>query len=573
MGTTHTPDNSSTARSQWDRNGFSKGILIGLLVSIVLHLAFVFSLFVASLLGFNFSLKFDESASIGFMKRAGLAEHGGDQQTAPRYTHVIDITPPPKPAGPDAPTDEELAQMAAAQAQAQEEQAAAEKQQAEQQQAQEAEQKRLAEQQRAERKEKERQAQVSTAANTSKNSAAASAGKDSKSKLGGEKSDGDSQSAKTGGGKGDDKTTPTASKADGNDAASASAQGDAGPRYDLPPGERYPQGTINPIATDLSMWGPEGAQLVVVVRNDRLRTSPHADDVRSVLHAFPDWRTLIGGANLDPLNEIDTTVIASANPKYINQTFLAAMHHIPNKRVVETLSQGEHGGVKWSQKNDRLIGDVTSTRGQDPRQFYIPSDGILIFSQPKFLNDLSSGVAPPQDAKALLEFANLSHAEQVKQLETTKNDLVEPKVRRPRSSAPKRDRGWLKGLSEIASYGGTSRKGLVAMVSTGKVSGMRIQGYRGTMPESIHADIYGDSDVRITGRMIFKNKSEAEAFQKAWPDILNANRSSLNLVGLYTPLNNAELSIDHNELIFELEIAKRAVHRMAVSISQLMKMR
>lgn len=546
----HASSHRSTFRTWLQRLGITRALVVATLLSILLHGSVVGLMGLASFLELPFMVRFEQSAGIGIMSRIGHRLSQNDLQTAPRYTRVVDLTPPPANAGPAAPTEEERAQMLEAQ-EAIERKEAEEARRRKEQEAQQAQEDAEARRKRRAERKAQQDAQAKQDAKPNQESERDAASSSSSSSAANQKSAGNQ---------------------DASDADSDGAP-DAGPRLDLPPGDRYPHGTINPVATDLGMWGPEGARLVVVVRNDRIRSSPHAQSVREVLDSFPDWRTLVGGANLDPLQDVDTTLIASANPRYINQTFLAAIHHIPDERVVSMLSQGDHQGVTWREEKGRIYGDFDARSGHDPRQFFIPTHGVFVLSRPEFLRDLEKQAPTPQGLDAARELARLPKEEQTARL--AQNDWKQPaaKARTPDRRPPTRNDGWLKGIIEISDYGGTQRNGPAAMISTGKISSMQIKGYRGTMPQSMHANVYADADVRVTGRMIFKKQKEAEALQEAWPDVLNANRGSLNLTGLYRPLADADLKIDHNELTFSFTIPNSTMKRLGVSVSQLMQMR
>lgn len=534
----------------WARIGITRSIVIALFLSVLGHGLLVVGMSIASYLELPFAVQFEASQGVGVMSRIGQRLASDAKNTAPRYTNIVDITPPPPVLGPAAPTRDELDTMAQAQDELQErerqaqEQAEREAQRADERAAERRRARRAARAQAQRQAEKDAQGSSDETSQDRREDASAAS------------------STSEEGGAGPDDAQPT-----------QSSDTHGGPRLDLPPGERYPQGTINPVATDLNMWGPEGARLVVVVRNDRLRRSPHAKSVRDVLDSFPDWRTLVGGADIDPLQEVDTTVIASADPRYINQTFLAAMHHMPAEQIVGLISQGDHGGVTWREEKGRLVGDFEPRSGHDPRKFFIPTDGVFVLSRPNFMDDLRAQAPTPRGLEAAIELAQLPKEAQQARLAEGKWKQDAPSARRVSQKPPTRDDGWLRGLMDVADYGGRGSRGVAAMISTGKISSMRIKGYRGKMPQSMHANIYATADVRITGRMIFASKNEAQALRDAWSDILAANRGSLNITGLFRPLADAELSIDHNELIFEFTIPQATVRRLGVSVSQLMEMR
>lgn len=549
-----TPDDSNTTqrplRDLGQRLWSQRAVAIALIASVALHGLAVLGLTIAAHLEMPFAMSFTESSGIAMMNRVGRVFEGAEFQAAPRYTRV-DVTPPPAPLGPAAPTADERAQMQTAQ-EAAEAEAAAREADAREAEAQ-AEAARHAEREAEQAAAQERRAQRRAAAAEQAAEQAAAEARAAAQAAAADPDPGGREDGQAGGV--GDQGTP-----------------DAGPDLGLPPGERYPAGTINPIATDLGMWGPEGARLVVVTRNDRLRASPHAQSVQNLLQAFPDWRTLVGGADLDPLRDIDAMVVASSDPRYINRTFLAAVHHLPTERVVRTLSQGQHGGVAWEQNDGRLIGRPTPNEGVDPRVFFVPTEKIFVFSRPEFMNALQGRAPTPRgmdDAIALTQLSAEAFAEAMKE----DADAEKLRPQRPDETPPLRDTGWLRGLLDIADYGGTDAQGPAIMISTGRIDDMRIQGYRGTMPVGLHANIFATADVGITARALFANRDEAESFRRAWPSILDANRSALTLTGLYRPLADAELSIDHNETIIAFTIPQATVRRLGVTVSQMMQMR
>ncbi|MFT3921991.1 MAG: hypothetical protein QM778_05610 [Myxococcales bacterium] len=58
---------------------------------------------------------------------------------------------------------------------------------------------------------------------------------------------------------------------------------------------------------------PAGAQIAVRVDMARIRKSPLADDVRQLLAAIPDWRALLDGSGIDPIEQLDRFMIATPN--------------------------------------------------------------------------------------------------------------------------------------------------------------------------------------------------------------------------------------------------------------------
>src|SRR6478609_4213156 len=81
-----------------------------------------------------------------------------------------------------------------------------------------------------------------------------------------------------------------------------------------------------PETTDLSPFAPDDAHLVVLLRMDKLRNSPHRAGAEALLSALPDWNTLVVGSDVSPIDDFEALLIATANPHDVTATFLAARY-------------------------------------------------------------------------------------------------------------------------------------------------------------------------------------------------------------------------------------------------------
>lgn len=68
-----------------------------------------------------------------------------------------------------------------------------------------------------------------------------------------------------------------------------------------------------PGAIDKDTRIPAGTQIAVRVDMARIRVSPLADDVRQLLAAIPDWKALLDGSGIDPIETLDRFMIATPN--------------------------------------------------------------------------------------------------------------------------------------------------------------------------------------------------------------------------------------------------------------------
>ena len=80
------------------------------------------------------------------------------------------------------------------------------------------------------------------------------------------------------------------------------------------------------MTADLSQFAPGDAHIQILLRTDRMRSSPHRGAVEYLLHHLPDYNTLVTGSALSPFDDLDALLIATSNPFDVTATFLAARH-------------------------------------------------------------------------------------------------------------------------------------------------------------------------------------------------------------------------------------------------------
>jgi len=89
--------------------------------------------------------------------------------------------------------------------------------------------------------------------------------------------------------------------------------------------------------TGSSLHVPPGAQIAVRVDMARLRESPLAGDVRGLLQAIPDWRALLEGSGIDPLEQLDRLLIATPNLQ--RDKIVVAGRYVGGEQVVRDAVQ------------------------------------------------------------------------------------------------------------------------------------------------------------------------------------------------------------------------------------------
>lgn len=95
-------------------------------------------------------------------------------------------------------------------------------------------------------------------------------------------------------------------------AASDAAVADAGPNK---PRQRDAGEAVASLSSDAGAAArlPPGAQIALRVDMARIRKSPVAAEVRSLLAAIPDWKALLDGSGIDPIEQVDRLLIATPN--------------------------------------------------------------------------------------------------------------------------------------------------------------------------------------------------------------------------------------------------------------------
>jgi outer membrane biosynthesis protein TonB len=163
----------------------------------------------------------------------------------------------------------------------------------------------------------------------------------------------------------------------------------------LPPARRYPEGTLNPVATDVGMWGPEGAASVAIIRADRIRRSDHRDALEGIFSGLADYSDLSRNTSIDIIEDVDALLLASTNVTDWQKTFIAAVHHLDPVYLMAELRRGYPSGVVWEERSGRYWGTpgaATTLR----RRFLIPTQELLIFSPQEFLDPLTEGAPRPR---------------------------------------------------------------------------------------------------------------------------------------------------------------------------------
>jgi hypothetical protein len=250
------------------------------------------------------------------------------------------------------------------------------------------------------------------------------------------------------------------------------------PKPKVPPAPPAPP---PPATTNLAPFAPDDAHVVVLLRMDKLRASPHRAGTETLLAAMPDWDTLVAGSGVSPLDDFDALLIATADPRDATATFLAARHaDTPKLRALtaRTLPPG------------------------DPRVFRTLGPGLTVLTQPEAARKLeSNAVDMGVDAQ----------------------------------------RGWLRQLEQFDRVA-QAADGPALLLTVPDVPSLLSFGSELPTPLALALATTAEASPSLHAQLVFANDKEAQRFAAAWPEILARYRTATALLGLSTALDGLKLT-------------------------------
>jgi hypothetical protein len=188
--------------------------------------------------------------------------------------------------------------------------------------------------------------------------------------------------------------------------ASAQAQADAGTPNAPAPDAGAPL---------LSAYAPAGAQLALRLHMGRVRESALADEVRVLLDAIPDWRSIVKGSDLDPLRDLERLYLAS--PDLERASVVIAGEYTGDEdlphRAVEKLASARGIQATWHKRGNVAVAPWANADTTErvlaliaPHQFAItrPDDlpRVLAVAQALAQRAAKAGKPPGDPGEALL---------------------------------------------------------------------------------------------------------------------------------------------------------------------------
>ncbi|HEX2571575.1 MAG TPA: hypothetical protein VH877_18585 [Polyangia bacterium] len=232
-----------------------------------------------------------------------------------------------------------------------------------------------------------------------------------------------------------------------------------------------------PAPTDLHALGPgESSRIVILLRTDRLRSSPYRAPVESLLSLLPDYQTFLAGTGLSLVDRFDALLLATDNPYDVTATFLAARHG-DDPQLREAL--GQRTLPTWDPRVVRFVEPTLSVLARP--------DGAARLD--RALERSDAGVAADEGAAKWLD--TLRHVEKLADEPGAPALLV-----------------TVSGLPTVA----------------------RLQGLPTPLSMSLAMGAEAGPALRLS--LQFTDEASAHTFVMAWPDIVKQWRTSTSLIGL-----------------------------------------
>lgn len=164
-----------------------------------------------------------------------------------------------------------------------------------------------------------------------------------------------------------------------------------------PPGGADPTGSVaakpsSGTAANLLNYFPRGHVVTVMARLDRLRGTEWAERVETLLKPLPDYRGLVGDADVGLADNFDLLVVSSARPDDAVATTVLVRTRMAPAELRDFIDQPD-APVAWS----AVKGGALGKRGRSPRVFHGDqrvflswAPGWMVLTQPRDLGPLTT---------------------------------------------------------------------------------------------------------------------------------------------------------------------------------------
>jgi len=346
-----------------------------------------------------------------------------------------------------------------------------------------------------------------------------------------------------------------ASEADAGPDPSADAGPDEAPADpDAPP----------PAASaDLGPYAPGDARVIAILHADKLRKNPLRAGAEELLAALPDTEMILAGTGLNPFDDFDTIMVATADPADVSETFLAGRSIHGAAALKKALAGPDGKRVRWIDAGERAIGMRARAPKWDPRLYVVAGPEWMVFGRPEQLGALAdppapAGAAPSGDGGADDEFASDAGVS-------------------PTGTAPVPP-GWAKRLGQIRTVAGEEVDGPALVLSVADVRGaLRLpKSLRAPIPKQATLAVRLDAEGAIGwATIVFDDDAALQAFLvewKGWRDAAARDQFSA-LLGVPALMDRVELTPEGARLHLRTRMKAQQVGSLLRLVASQVKMR
>lgn len=301
---------------------------------------------------------------------------------------------------------------------------------------------------------------------------------------------------------------------------------DNAPAYDLKRDKARMDAVRKDVSSmpNLHVLAPGNAKLIVLIRNDRVIGSRFENSVRRLFKSFPDYRFTLGQSEIDPVNDIQAMLIATANPELYAETFLVVSHKIPRNKLKEYITASFPTRLTWQEHNGHPIAVPDNTDGKyNPRSgiyarsVYLPDDNTVLFLR-----------------KEVLPTLDVAHVDAIVNTRDNDND-------------PQQAKTFLQSLGSIAESDSASMPTLFMMVQG--IEDIRLGPRFPSIesPKALMASMSTANMPHLNMQAFFSDSKAAQKFVDSWPEIKSA-AGSLGIPGLGGLLGGLQLAAEDDKV-------------------------
>ncbi len=301
------------------------------------------------------------------------------------------------------------------------------------------------------------------------------------------------------------------------------------PAYDLTRDKKRLEAVRSDVGSmpNLHVLAPGNARLIVLIRNDRVKGCRFENSIRRLFKAFPDYRFTLGASDIDPVNDIDAMLIATANPNLYAETFLVVAHRIPGDKLREYIGASFPTSLKWEEHNHRPLAVPDNTDGK-----YHPKSGI--YKRAVYLSDEHTVLFLKPEVLPTLEVAHVDAIVKARDDELENND--------------EKAETFLQSLGAISTSDSVSMPTLFMMVQGIESINLGSGFPAFETPKAVMASLSTADRPHLNMEATFGDEKSAKAFVDVWPDILSA-AGGLGIPGLGALLGGLALAPEKEKVL------------------------